>query len=84
MSPGAAANGAQPLVGSQQPVALLGAQHVGMALQRREPERHVAVHRGEQRELAGIGGQRGVQVGQHRDAVGGVRRPVGIRRAPTP
>ena len=67
---------------SQQPVALLRAQHVGIALQRRQPVRDVAVHRGEQRELAGIGGQRGVQVGQHRDAVGRVRRPVGIRGRP--
>ena len=33
-----------------------------MALQCRQPVRHVAVHRGEQRELAGIGRERGVQV----------------------
>jgi hypothetical protein len=72
----------QPPVGGQQPVALLGAQHVGMALQCRQPVRHVPVHRGEQRELAGIGRERGVQVGQHRDAVGRVRRPVGIRGRP--
>ena len=82
MSPGAAANGASRSWASQQPVALLGGQHVGMALQRGQPVRHVLVHRREQRELAGIGRQRGVQVGQHRDAVGGVGRPVGIRRRP--
>ncbi len=66
----------------QQPVAFLRAQHVGMALERGEAVRDVVVHGGEQRQLAGIARQGCVQVGEHRDAVGDLGRPVRIGRRP--